>query len=79
MSGPIGIAQASGETAQGPTVLFSSWYLSEPGGSHLLPIPGLDGGHMAIIALEGLAGRDFSLQLKERILRWVSSCCSSSW
>ena len=36
---------------------------------NLLPIPLLDGGHMAIIALEGLAGRDMSLQVKERILQ----------
>ena len=72
MSGPIGIAQASGETArQGPTVLF--WFMAVLSVNlavlNLLPIPLLDGGHMAIIALEGLAGRDFSLQLKERILQ----------
>jgi regulator of sigma E protease len=72
MSGPIGIAQASGETArQGPTVLF--WFMAVLSVNlailNLLPIPLLDGGHMAIIALEGLAGRDFSLQMKERILQ----------
>jgi regulator of sigma E protease len=72
MSGPIGIAQASGETArQGPKVLF--WFMAVLSVNlailNLLPIPLLDGGHMAIIALEGLAGRDFSLQMKERILQ----------
>jgi regulator of sigma E protease len=72
MSGPIGIAQASGETArQGPKVLF--WFMALLSVNlailNLLPIPLLDGGHMAIIALEGLAGRDFSLQMKERILQ----------
>jgi len=72
VSGPIGIAQASGETArQGPKVLF--WFMALLSVNlavlNLLPIPLLDGGHMAIIALEGLAGRDFSLQLKERILQ----------
>jgi regulator of sigma E protease len=72
MSGPIGIAQASGETArQGPKVLF--WFMALLSVNlavlNLLPIPLLDGGHMAIIALEGLAGRDFSLHLKERILQ----------
>jgi regulator of sigma E protease len=29
----------------------------------------LDGGHIAIILLEGLARRDFSLQMKERVLQ----------
>ncbi len=72
MSGPIGIAQASGETArQGPKVLF--WFMALLSVNlavlNLLPIPLLDGGHMAIIALEGLSGRDFSLQMKERILQ----------
>jgi len=72
LSGPIGIAQVSGETArQGPTVYF--WFMALLSVNlavvNLLPIPLLDGGHMAIIALEGLAGRDFSLQLKERILQ----------
>jgi len=72
MSGPIGIAQASGETArQGPTVYF--WFMAVLSVNlavlNLLPIPLLDGGHMAIIALEGLAGRDFTLQMKERILQ----------
>jgi regulator of sigma E protease len=72
MSGPIGIAQVSGETArEGPIVYF--WFMAVLSVNiavlNLLPVPLLDGGHMAIIALEGLAGRDFSLQMKERILQ----------
>ncbi len=72
VSGPIGIAQAAGETArEGPIVYF--WFMAVLSVNlavlNLLPIPLLDGGHMAIIALEGLAGRDFSLQMKERILQ----------
>ena len=35
---------------------------------NLLPIPVLDGGHIFIMALEGLARRDFSLRLKEKML-----------
>jgi len=35
---------------------------------NLLPIPVLDGGHIAIIALEGLARRDFSARVKEKVL-----------
>jgi len=35
---------------------------------NLLPIPMLDGGHIFIMMLEGLARRDFSLRVKERLL-----------
>jgi regulator of sigma E protease len=72
MSGPIGIAQASGETARRGArqlFMFMAFLSLNLGILNLLPIPLLDGGHMAIIALEGLAGRDMSLQLKERILQ----------
>ena len=36
---------------------------------NLVPIPVLDGGHLFLIALEGIARRDFSLKVKERILQ----------
>jgi regulator of sigma E protease len=35
---------------------------------NLLPIPVLDGGHIFIMALEGVARRDFSVRLKEKML-----------
>jgi regulator of sigma E protease len=35
---------------------------------NLMPVPVLDGGHIAILAVEGLARRDLSVQIKERIL-----------
>jgi len=35
---------------------------------NLLPIPVLDGGHIFIMALEGLARRDFSAKVKESML-----------
>ena len=35
---------------------------------NLLPIPVLDGGHIFIMALEGLARRDFSIKVKEKLL-----------
>jgi regulator of sigma E protease len=72
MSGPIGIAQASGETARRgfkDLLTFMAFLSLNLGILNLLPIPLLDGGHMAVIALEGLAGRDFSLRSKERILQ----------
>jgi regulator of sigma E protease len=34
---------------------------------NLMPIPVMDGGQIVIIALEGIARRDFSIKLKERI------------
>jgi regulator of sigma E protease len=33
-----------------------------------LPIPFLDGGHMALLAFEKLRGKDLSLAVKERFL-----------
>jgi len=35
---------------------------------NLMPIPVLDGGHIAIMAMEGIARRDFSAQVKEKML-----------
>ena len=35
---------------------------------NLMPIPILDGGHILIMGLEGLARRDFSTRLKEKML-----------
>ena len=35
---------------------------------NLFPIPMLDGGHILIMALEGIARRDFSVQVKEKML-----------
>ena len=33
-----------------------------------MPVPVLDGGHITILALEGLARRDFSMKVKEKML-----------
>jgi regulator of sigma E protease len=35
---------------------------------NLMPVPVLDGGHIAILAVEGLARRDLSIRVKERVL-----------
>ena len=35
---------------------------------NLMPVPVLDGGHIAILAVEGLSRRDLSVRVKERIL-----------
>jgi len=36
---------------------------------NLLPIPVLDGGHIAMLAVEGGLRRDLSLRVKERLLQ----------
>ena len=62
--GPVAIAQLSGESAQlGWIALFSlmASISLNLGLLNLMPIPVLDGGHIFIMALEGLARRDFSI------------------
>ena len=69
--GPVGIAQLSGGAAElGWVALFSlmSMISLNLGILNLLPIPVLDGGHIFIMAMEGLTRRDFSVRVKERML-----------
>lgn len=69
--GPVGIAQLSGSAAEiGWVSLFGlmSMISLNLGILNLLPIPILDGGHIAIMAMEGVSRRDFSVRLKERML-----------
>ncbi|MCA1584013.1 MAG: RIP metalloprotease RseP [Acidobacteria bacterium] len=71
LMGPVGIAQISGESAQlGWVALFSlmATISLNLGLLNLLPIPILDGGHIAIMGLEAVARRDFSVHLKEKML-----------
>lgn len=71
MSGPIDIARFSGEAARTGTVSFI-WLLGmislQLAIFNLLPIPVLDGGHLAVIGVESALRRDFSERTKERIL-----------
>ena len=71
LMGPIAIADLSGRSAGlGWTALFSFMAMISLnlGLINLLPIPVMDGGQIAILALEGAARRDMSARLKERIL-----------
>ncbi|MGE3277399.1 MAG: RIP metalloprotease RseP [Vicinamibacterales bacterium] len=71
LMGPVGIAQLSGESAQlGWVALFGlmASISLNLGLLNLLPIPILDGGHITIMALEAVARRDFSMQVKEKML-----------
>jgi regulator of sigma E protease len=71
LMGPVAIAQLSGESAKlgWLTLLALMAQLSlNLGLLNLMPIPVLDGGHIFIMSLEGLARRDFSIRLKEKML-----------
>ncbi len=71
LMGPVGIASVSGESAQAGFIpllgLLASLSLNL-GLLNLMPIPVLDGGHILILLLEGIARRDFSLRVKEKML-----------
>ena len=71
LMGPVAIAQLSGESAQLgwiPLMMLMATISLNLGLLNLLPIPVLDGGHIFIMALEGLARRDFSIRVKEKML-----------
>jgi regulator of sigma E protease len=69
--GPVAIAQLSGQYAELgwlPYFLLMALISLNLGLLNLLPIPVLDGGHIFIMAIEGLARRDFSTKVKEKML-----------
>jgi regulator of sigma E protease len=71
LMGPVAIAELSGDSARlGWMPLFSLMAMISLnlGLLNLMPIPVLDGGHITIMALEGLARRDFSMRVKEKML-----------
>jgi regulator of sigma E protease len=72
MQGVVGIARESGQAARRGLVdvinLMAVISLNL-GILNLLPIPILDGGHIVVLAVEGLLRRDLSLSLKERIVQ----------
>ena len=71
LQGPVGIAQLSGESAQAGWVALLSLMAVislNLGLLNLMPVPVLDGGHILIMLLEGVARRDFSMQVKEKML-----------
>jgi regulator of sigma E protease len=71
LMGPVAIAQMSGKYAERgllPYLLLMASISLNLGLLNLLPIPVLDGGHIFIMGLEGLARRDFSMKVKEKML-----------
>ena len=73
VQGPVGIVRLSsqaGESGGAPLLLWLMSVISlSLGILNLLPIPVLDGGHIAVLAIEGGLRRDLSLRLKERIIQ----------
>jgi regulator of sigma E protease len=71
LMGPVAIAQMSGRYAELgllPYLLLMASISLNLGLLNLLPIPVLDGGHIFIMAIEGIARRDFSMKVKEKML-----------
>lgn len=72
MSGPIGIARIYGSTfKKGGWTVF--WKLTGMLSMvlalmNLLPIPVLDGGHVLILCIEGIIGREIPIKVKEIIM-----------
>jgi regulator of sigma E protease len=71
LMGPVGIARVSGERARegiGPLFSLIAVLSLSVGILNLVPLAPLDGGHMAILAGEGLIRRDFSMAVKTWIM-----------
>ena len=71
LMGPLAIADLSGDAAEAGWIqLFSLMAMISLnlGLLNLAPVPVLDGGHIMILALEGLSRRDFSMKVKEKML-----------
>ena len=72
MMGPLGIAEVSGNMAEAgwiPLFTFMALISLNLGLFNLLPVPVLDGGHITIMALEGIARQDFSFDVKMKMMR----------
>ena len=72
LAGPVGIVQLSGQAAKSGVLdlLELTAIISlNLGLLNLLPIPILDGGHLLMLAIEGIMRRDLSLAFKERFVQ----------
>jgi regulator of sigma E protease len=72
LMGPVAIADLSNTAAKQeswiPLFTLMAMISLNLGLLNLLPIPVLDGGHITILALEGISRRDFSMRAKEKML-----------
>ena len=70
VSGPVGIAQMAGKTVQTgfiPTLRLIAILSVALGVMNLLPIPVLDGGHLFLLAIEGVLRRDIPAKIKNQL------------
>lgn len=70
VSGPIGIAQITGQAATAgltPLLMLTCLISLNLGIFNLLPIPIMDGGVILLLFIESLMRRDISIRIKERI------------
>ncbi|MFQ6608362.1 MAG: RIP metalloprotease RseP [Fidelibacterota bacterium] len=70
LGGPILIAQMAGKSARAgflSLLLFTAFISINLAFVNILPIPGLDGGHLLLVLLEGLVRRKFSVKVRIRI------------
>ncbi len=71
LMGPVGIAQASGDAARSGVdslLIFVAMISLQVGILNLFPLAPLDGGHLAILAVEGASRRDLSPVVKGWIM-----------
>ena len=71
VQGPLGIVQESSQAAKrgfGDLISLMALVSLNLGILNLLPIPILDGGHILMLAIEGLMRHDLSLKIKERVV-----------
>jgi len=72
ISGPVDIFIFSGAALRRgwiPYLDLMALFSLQLGILNLLPVPFLDGGHIAVLGIEGVLRRDLSVRLKERILQ----------
>jgi regulator of sigma E protease len=71
VGGPIAIVKGGSEAVKSGWAgfcVFMAFISLNLAVLNALPIPFLDGGHMAMLTFEKLRGRDLTIQLKEKIL-----------
>ncbi|OPZ77850.1 MAG: Regulator of sigma-W protease RasP [bacterium ADurb.Bin431] len=67
LAGPVRIAQMTGETAKagfGSLVMFMALLSLNLGIINLFPIPALDGGHLLLLAYEGVTRKPISTKVR---------------
>ena len=70
IGGPILIAQLAGESARAGMIAllsFTAIISINLAFINILPIPGLDGGHILLVTLEAITRRQFSLKVRMMI------------